>query len=200
VTGGAYGTFVQANVLGPAGISRMRLGATAPAARPADEVKYYDFEQVQSVFPGQGAVPFPDGGFYLESMDSPGGWIASAGDLVRFLTAVDGSPTRPDVISGSSLATMLTPPPTIWEGSDVFYGLGWLVRPNPGNWWHDGSLPGTASFVARVAGDITFAAVFNARQTKVGLDGFQAEIDPSLSLAFQRITGWPAHDLFSTLP
>jgi N-acyl-D-amino-acid deacylase len=196
VAGGTYQGFVQANVLGPAGITRMRLGTTEPVTRPVDEVKYYDFEQVQSVFPGQGTVPFPDGGFYLESMDAHGGWIASAVDLVRFLTAVDGSPTRPDVISSSSLATMLTPPPSIWDGADAFYALGWLVRPNPGNWWHDGSLPGTASFVARIAGDITFAAVFNARQTKVGLDGFQAQIDPSLSLAFQQVTSWPVHDLF----
>jgi hypothetical protein len=41
-------------------------------------------------------VPWPDGGFHLEAMDSHGGLIASAPDLVKFLQAywMNGSPRK----------------------------------------------------------------------------------------------------------
>jgi CubicO group peptidase (beta-lactamase class C family) len=41
VSGNAYDSYVQQDVLGPLGIHRMRLGKTTPSERAADEVAYY---------------------------------------------------------------------------------------------------------------------------------------------------------------
>lgn len=199
VTGQPYETWMQANVMAPAGITRMRLGHSRLAQQAAGEVRYYDPGTAESVWPGEGTVPFAYGGFYLESMDSHGGWLASVIDLAKFLTSVDGGPVRPDLVSGPFLLQMLAAPPGVWTGSSYFYGLGWLVRPDPGNWWHNGSLPGTASFVARYASGITVAAVFNAR-AMVPNSQFESLIDPTLGQALNAVPSWPNGDQFSTFP
>src|SRR4051812_42019309 len=100
-----YGEYVQARVLAPAGIADMRLGRTRLAERAPGKVRYYSppGQALQpSVFVGEGYVPFAYGGFYMEAMDSHGGWLASASDLVRFATAVDGQRgpalLRPDTV------------------------------------------------------------------------------------------------------
>lgn len=199
VTGESYETWVRREVLARAGITRMRIGRSRTADRAAGEVNYYDLQTAPSVFPGQGTVPFPDGGFYLESMDSHGGWIASAVDLAKFLTAVDAADGRPDLVPGPTLFRMLAPPPgNLWQGP-VHYGMGWLVRPIPGNWWHNGSLPGTSSFVARYASGVTVAAVFNARQMTAN-GGFESQVDPGLGQALGAVTSWPSHNLFPQFP
>ena len=191
VTGEPYEDWMQANVMAPAGITDMRIGHSRLAQRAPGEVHYYDPGTAESVFPGEGTVPFAYGGFYLESMDSHGGWIASAIDLVKLATSVDGGTVRPDLVDGASLLQMLAAPPGVWAGSSYFYGLGWLVRPDPGNWWHNGSLPGTASFVARYASGITVAAIFNAR-AMVPNSQFESLIDPTLGQALGAVVSWPA--------
>lgn len=200
VTGGTYEAFVQEAVLAPAGVTRMRLGRSLLADRAPGEVRYYDLATVSSVFPGGGAVPLPYGGFNLEAMDAHGGWIASAVDLMRFMTAVDRFPTRPDVLTPASIDLMTAKPASpLWDGSPVHYGLGWLVRPVEGNWWHGGSLPGTASFLVRTGTEVAWVALFNARAMKPG-STFEAEIDGAMWQALGEVTAWPAHDLFASFP
>jgi N-acyl-D-amino-acid deacylase len=200
ITGGSYEDFVQEAVLAPAGVTRMRLGRSLPADRAPGEVRYYDRATVASVFPEGGAVPFPDGGFYLEAMDAHGGWIASAVDLLRFQTAVDRFPTRPDVLTPASIDLMTAKPASpLWDGSPVHYGLGWLVRPLEGNWWHGGSLPGTASFLVRTGTEVGWVALFNARTMKPGSQ-FEAEIEDAMWEAIGDVTAWPPHDLFTSFP
>lgn len=195
VSGQSYETYVRNAVLAPAGATRMRLGATVAQGRLPEEVRYYHTGSATSVFPGGGAVPWPYGGFYLEAMDAHGGWVGSTVDLLRFLTAVDGFPTRTDVLSPASTTLMAARPPTIWDGSSYHYGMGWAVRPSAGNWWHAGSLPGTTTILVRTGTGLAWAAVFNARQT--GADpGFEGQVDAKLWEAVGGVTEWPAHDLF----
>ncbi|MGE0552633.1 MAG: serine hydrolase domain-containing protein [Gemmatimonadales bacterium] len=199
VTGQDYESYVRGSTLAAAGITRMQVGHSRATERTPGEVTYYDLNTGPSVYPDGGMVPAPDGAFYLESMDSHGGWIASAVDLVKFVTGVDGQDTRPDLIPSALFLPMLSAPPgAIWTGA-VHYGLGWLVRPDPGNWWHNGSLPGTASFVARYANGVTVAAVFNARAMTPS-SAFESQVDPTLGNALGAVSSWPAHDLFSQFP
>ena len=70
---------------------------------------------------------------YAENMariNSTGGWIASALDLVRFATHVDGLAHTPSILRPATIRTMTTP-------STVHprYAHGWGVI--EGNWWHD---------------------------------------------------------------
>ena len=97
VTEKPYAEAVEQLVLRPAGITRMRLGRTAKADRAEGEVCYgmgngkKAAGSVDSVFPDvENRVPAPYGKYHIEAMDAHGGWIASAVDLVRFATWVDG--------------------------------------------------------------------------------------------------------------
>jgi N-acyl-D-amino-acid deacylase len=145
-------------------------------------------------------VSFPYGGFYLEAMDSHGGWVASTIDLLRFLTAVDGLSTRPDVLGPAAIQLMVAPsPPPLWQGSAYHYGMGWLIRPAQGNWWHDGSLPGTTALLVRTGGGLAWAVLFNSRSMVPGSNwaNFHNETDMAIWQAVGQVTDWPAHDLFT---
>ena len=200
ITGESYEEFVQEAVLAPAGVTRMRLGRSLLADRAPGEVRYYDLATVNSVFPGGGAVPLPYGGFNIEAMDAHGGWVASAVDLLRFVTAVDLLPSRPDVLTPASVGLMTAKPASpLWDGSPVHYGLGWLVRPVEGNWWHGGSLPGTSTLLVRTGTKLGWVALFNAR-AMLPNSTFESEIDDAMWEAVNGVTAWPAHDLFPGFP
>jgi CubicO group peptidase (beta-lactamase class C family) len=200
ITGASYEGFVQEAVLAPAGVTRMRLGRSLLADRAPGEVRYYDPATVSAVFPGAGAVPLPYGGFNIEAMDAHGGWIASTVDLLRFETAVDLLPSRPDVLTPASIGLMTAKPASpLWDGSPVHYALGWLVHPVEGNWWHGGSLPGTATIMVRTGTKLAWVALFNAHPTMPNAT-IEAELDDAMWEAVNGVTAWPAHDLFETFP
>lgn len=198
--GGAYVDAAHALVLDPAGASGMHLGRTRPSDRGDDEVAYVDHAGAglaASVFPGDGDVPWPDGGFHLEAMDAHGGWVASAPELIRFVAAVDGFDNRADVLSGASLAAMAARPelPT-WERADAWYGLGWSVRRTAAgeNWWHAGSLPGTSAIVVRRDDGVVWAALTNTRPADAA--AFSEAFDAVMWEAVGEIKVWPPFDLF----
>lgn len=200
VSGQPYEAYVADQVLRPMGITRMRLGRSLLRDRAAGEVRYYDGSaSTTSVFPGGGQVPWPYGGFHLEAMDAHGGWIASVVDLARFITAVDGFATRPDLLRPASIDLMTARPPVVWDGSAYHYGAGWLVRPQQGNWWHNGSLPGTSSLIVRTGTGLAWAVLFNARSMVPG-STFEQEVDPAIWQAVAEVTSWPSHDLFNQYP
>ena len=190
-----YEQYVRTAVLDPAGATRTVVGRTLESGRLPTEVRYYDPATGPSVFPGGGPVPSPYGGFYLEAMDSHGGWVSSTVDLLRFLTAVDGLPSRPDVLTMPSISTMTARPPGVWEGSSGHYGMGWAVRPAQDEWSHGGSLPGTATLLVRTGTGLAWAAAFNARKS-----GFDSQLDTKLREAIAGVTTWPEHDLFGSTP
>ena len=88
VTGKSYEDAAKTLVLAPVGIRRMCLGHTRLEGRVAGEVYYYASPRTRlsrSVFAiDDKDVPSPYGTFYIEAMDSHGGWVASAIDLIRF--------------------------------------------------------------------------------------------------------------------
>lgn len=89
MAGRPYEDYVLENVLLPAGATGMRLGSSLLGNRAEHEVLYYTTPQENttvSAFDGSTPVPWPYGGFAIESMDALGGWIASPSDLLRFLT------------------------------------------------------------------------------------------------------------------
>src|SRR4029077_8832664 len=64
-----------------------------------------------SVFPPVGRkVPLAYGDWCIEAMDSHGGWLASASDLVKFATAFD-APAHSPLLSAGSITEMFAPPP-----------------------------------------------------------------------------------------
>src|SRR5262249_26248633 len=143
--------------------------------RADNEVLYYPYPGqplTTSVFPSvSGLVPWPYGGWYLEAMDSHGAWIASPVDLLRFQVRVDGRATPPDLLQPSSEAEMHANPQVPSCNADgstnptdpgYWYGFGWQVN-QYGNYWHTGSLDGTATEDVIASNGFSWAAFFNTR-------------------------------------
>jgi len=71
-TGLSYEEYIKRIILSPLGITRMQIGHSNLEDRTPGEVTY------------EAKKESPYGSFNLENMDSHGGWIASAPELVRF--------------------------------------------------------------------------------------------------------------------
>lgn len=202
VTGKSYQEYIKQKVFTPLAVSRPILGRTLPAYRLSTEVKYHSQFSAPTVFSSSGAnVPRPYGGWNLENMDSHGGWLASAIDLVRFASSFDDPATCP-ILNSASITTMFGLPENIPPGSytpgDWYYSCGWAVRDWGGgnrNTWHDGSLDGTYTLLVRRGSDKTnWCVLFNQRDDASGLS--YADIDDLLHNAANAVTIWPDHDLF----
>ncbi len=151
VTGQPYGSYVQANILAPCGITTMQIAANKESQRAANEVVYY----------GQ----FSEDPYKLNvtRMDSNAGWIASSTELVQFLNHVAGAPGIPALLKPATIQSMTTPAPAFPQGP-ARYARGWMVSDNgAGNWWHNGSLPGSTTIMVRTATGMCWAALTNTR-------------------------------------
>jgi N-acyl-D-amino-acid deacylase len=204
VTGRPYESYVQAEVLRPAGIARMRIGRSLLEGRAEGEARYYDYprgRQVRSVFStGPQYVPEPYGGFHLEAMAAHGGWIASAIDLVRFALAVDRRSPPPDVLQPATIALMVAPPPLAeQERASSYYALGWEVEQgrNGTYWFHAGGLPGTRTWLFRTDDGFVGAVLLNGSANAGGL---QPDLFTALERTTYGINRWPTHDLFERYP
>ena len=201
ITGQNYTTWVQENVLAPIGVKDMRQGISRAEGRAAGEVKYYmpDHGLTDGETPTE-----PYTGFYLEAMDSHGGWLASAVDLARYAAALDDS-TRVSWLSAEARRALYqAPAPPASRKPDgsleaTYYGCGWMVRPvgtsGRGNYWHTGSLPGTFTLLVRRHDGLTWAILLNQRSSDPKLS--DRDIDPALHEAADSVAEWPTHDLFS---
>ncbi len=207
VTGRPYEQHLRERILAPIGIKRMRLGASLEGRQAEDEVRYFmaDNSKTKSVFPGTPeTVPWPYGGFHLEAMDAHGGWIASAVDLARFAAALD-DPQHSPLLKPDTFQMMYAPPPApvsrtpAGSLADHYYGCGWMVRPvdlgAAHNYWHTGSLPGTASLLVRRSDGLSWAVLFNQRSEDDALP--DSAIDPALHRAAAAVRQWPLEDLFT---
>ncbi|MGC1362149.1 MAG: serine hydrolase domain-containing protein, partial [Silvibacterium sp.] len=151
VTGQSYAAYVQANILAPCGITDMKIAENKLKERAPNEVVYY----------GQyGEDPYK---MNVTRMDSHGGWIASSTDMVMFLDHVAGAPNIPALLKPATIRMMTTPAPA-YPQSPARYARGWMVRNNgAGNWWHNGSLPGTTTIMVRTSTGLCWAALTNTR-------------------------------------
>jgi CubicO group peptidase (beta-lactamase class C family) len=201
VTGQRYADYVQRAVLQPLGIRGMRLGRSLPQDQALGEVHYYqpDDGEVPSVFSRTGTkVPYPYGGFYLEAMDSHGGWLASAVDLARFAAAMDTG--KPALLRPATVKRMYErPPPPVAQGESAWYAAGWMVRPvgteGKANCWHAGRLSGTYTLLVRRHDGLSWVVLFN--QNSMDPKNLpDEEIDRLLHKAANAVKEWPGHDLF----
>lgn len=199
VTNRRYDEFVFTEVLAPLGVERMRLGRTVLTDRAPGEVRYYDYagaSLIDSLMPsirGKVAVPY-SGVLPLESVDSVGAWIASAADIARIFTMLDGS-RQPAVLSASSIQEMALRP-VFGPAGPEYYGLGIAVvaTGNGQAWWHNGGLPGTRAFAIRTPAGYTWAALFNSRpRDDSSFDGYLSAIFVPEALDSVK---WPDVDLF----
>ncbi len=169
VSGRPYADFVHDAVLRRCGITTMRIGGNTLAQRGRGEV----------VYAGQDRNPY---GMNVTRMDSHGGWIASASDLVRFLMHVDGRAETP-ILRPDALAAMTAPSPV-----NRGYARGWAVNAR-NTWWHNGSLPGTSSIMVRTQRGFCWAALANSRRPHPDSVG---ALDQMMWAMIGAVKGWSA--------
>jgi N-acyl-D-amino-acid deacylase len=203
ITGERYEPYVRGKMLAPIGIQKMQIGCSLRAGQVPGEVCYYskkEEDRGENVFGEKGVrVPWPYGGFHLEAMDAHGGWIASVIDLARFAAALD-DPEHSPLLQRTTFDQMYAPPaPPVSREADGtklkerYYACGWSVRPvgagGRANYAHDGSLPGTATYLVRRHDGLSWAACFNQRSEDKNLP--DKAIDAGLHRAADRVTVWP---------
>jgi N-acyl-D-amino-acid deacylase len=203
VTGQSYEAYVKEQVLKPAGVTRMKIGATLTTAE--GEVRYYDrgAKKEPSVFAPEGKpvkVPMPYGVWSLEAMDAHGGWIASAPDLLRFASIADGR--LPGVLGKQSIETMFALPDLkehdlkekSTDGKPLrYYGCGWAVRvvgPGKINTFHSGGLQGTSTLLVRRYDGLSWAVLLNSDFTADG-GWLVSNADPLMHAAAAKVKAWP---------
>jgi CubicO group peptidase (beta-lactamase class C family) len=152
ITSQPYAAYVQNNVLARCGIGDMQIAGNKLDQRAPNEVVYV----------GQYSEnPY---NMNIARMDSHGGWIATPTDLVRFLNHVTGFSGTPGLLKPETIRIMTTPTPAYSQSSPAKYARGWMVRNDGlGNWWHNGSLPGTTTIMVRTSTGLCWAALANTR-------------------------------------
>ncbi len=144
VTGEDYETWMQDNVLGPAGCSDMHLAKNYYEERYPGECRYHSHA-------GDDMVPcFEDdsvlvercyGGSDITALKGAGGWVCSVPELLLFVASIDGRPEAPDILTAGSVERMTAPT------DEVTYGLGWNDCSPEGVWTRSGTLSGTSALV-----------------------------------------------------
>jgi N-acyl-D-amino-acid deacylase len=200
VSGKSYHDYVRQEVLAPLGAHDTQLGRTLLAGRLPHEVRYDAGDRKGNAVLGPQLgkpVPLPYGAWCLEAMDSHGGWVATAADLVRFAEAFD-HPDRCKVLNARSIETMFARPPgeagfDKGKPREVYYACGWSVRPygkDSRNTWHTGSLDGTSTILVRRTDGLTWAVLFNSRDGGKGGEP-ASEIDSLVHKAADAVKNWP---------
>ena len=124
-------------------------------------------------------------------------------DLVRFACAFDDPQTCP-ILSSDSIAAMYTRPPGLaghdeqGKPKDVYYSLGWLIRDLPNgqrNYWHTGSLSGTATLMVRRYDGRHFAVLFNTRSSPE-LAHLGRAIEERIHPLIRDTSNWPEGNQF----
>jgi CubicO group peptidase (beta-lactamase class C family) len=176
VTGLSYEDAVRAQVLGPCGISSMRISGNTLSERAPNEVVYYNQDE-------DGSSPYE---MNVRRMDSHGGWLATPTHLVRFLVHVDKFPTKPDILRPDTIEIMTTA-----SAASPGYAKGWNVNKHD-NWWHTGSLPGTTTIMVRTSQQFCWAALTNTRAP----GDLGGDLDRLIWEMTGKITCWPDKDIF----
>lgn len=193
VSGMSYVDYVQSKIFNPLNIHDTQLGFNLEENKLTHEVSYYDYPgagTANSIYDNSTQVSWPYGGFNLEFMDAHGGWVSSAESLVKFVCGIDQFSSRPDILDNASLDTLTQPSP-----NNPNYALGIQVNQN-GNWWHNGSLPGTTSEIVRNGnGKLNWAILLNTRDQAGNIN---TATDLLVWNVLPSISSWPSHDLFDT--
>ncbi len=147
VTGKTYVNYLKEDLLPATGGTQTDMAGRTEADRKTNEVKYYgQHNDAPYVY----TIAFP-------RRDADGGLISTAPDLLRLITAVDGFPSRPDILSTPSINQFTATP------AFSTYALGIAMWPAQQVWYNYGSLPGTRTGFMRHNNGMSAALLLNSR-------------------------------------
>lgn len=187
-----YEEYVQAHVLNPAGVFDMHLGRSLQKDRLPNEVNYYEQSNAIkiSAFDGSGKTVFrSNGGNNLEVLGGAGAWVASGAELIKFMMAIDGDDTLPDILSKKSVKYMTTP------NRLGHSPIGWKGTRGNGTWWRTGTLAGSSALLKHNSNGLSYVIITNS-STWRGSD-FTKDLSVLMTRFLRSVKQWPEHDLFN---
>jgi hypothetical protein len=130
--------------------------------------------------------------------DGMGSLEASALDMIKFLTAIDGTRTKP-FLSKKMFDAMLAPPapPVELPRNGRHFGLGWdtASRDSQGAAYSKGGgVPGVRTYIAHMPNNVDFVFFFNGSGTNKAVTGQTAR---TLKSALADVRNWPDIDQFT---
>jgi len=188
-SGQDFESYVNQHVMFPMGIRSNRL---------EPERGRYLANEAHRYAPMLKALPggHPNG----ELTGSLGSWESSVVDMSKFLTAVDGTRTKP-FLSKASFDAMVAPvpPPVPVRENGSTFGLGWdsvKASPEGVQFAKNGGVPGVHTYIEHLPNNIDWVVFFNgtgiSEKPNVLVSAMKA-----MHQAFPGVTDWPAVDLFT---
>lgn len=193
VSGQPYDRYVLENVLKPMGIGS--------AGMHGLDGKYVAKEACRHLAGSLTVLP----PMRLPMAAATGGWIASAVDMARFLTSLDGSRGQP-VLKEKTWQTMLLPPPPPLKprSNGSYFGLGWdsvMVKGPAVTYSKSGSNPGMRTFMKRLPNGVNWALLYNASMEFDPVDTkLLASTVQEVHHLVEGFTKYPDIDLFKEYP
>jgi CubicO group peptidase (beta-lactamase class C family) len=186
-----YEDFVILNLLKPSGIHDMHIGKSFYQEKFPNEVTYYNNDTSLTTYSFNGSgdlVPLYYGGNNIELLGAAGGWVASAPELAKLLTVLDGFDWQKDILKSETLEMMVN--------QDIAdYGLfGWRGKDQYGTWWRTGYLNGSTAMVVRQQNGLNWVILLNTsthRQSRI-----QRYTSSMMFNAISDVTLWPYLNLF----
>lgn len=189
VSGVDYESYVQENILRPAGCYDIHIGASYQRDKAPNEVSYYEVKEAKPInsFDGKDQpVMRSDGGNNIPLLGAAGGWVASPVELLRFVAAIDSDPTKADILSRESIEKMTF-------DSKRYKPIGWATV-NGKTWIRTGSMAGTSAIVKRQGNGYTWVLVVN-KSPWIGYK-FNNYASSTITRSLSKIKNLPRRDLF----
>jgi N-acyl-D-amino-acid deacylase len=204
ISGQTYESYVRDHVLAPASINAMSIGRPHVSGRLPGEAKYYAYTGaplVDSLYAGEGKVTIP---YCCDPLayEGAGGWVGSAVDMTRLMTALDGSRVQ-GLLSADSKAQMLANPhlphvPDADEPAGSWWGLGVNVGPDPNRYGHGGIMGGSRSLLVHDERGYVMAIVANT--SPLDTTGFSAALADAVVKPLVNGLQGSAQDLYPQYP
>ena len=161
-SGMPYEKYVKEHVLHPAGVKTASL-VPLNAGYFKNEARRYLAGREEELPPWR-----------QKYSDAAGGWVASAVDMARFLTALDGSRGKP-ILADAALQQMIALPPKPMgvRADGTHIGLGWdtvVTKDKEYGYFKDGMWYGMRSFMRRQTNGVVSVLLFNASMQPDSLD------------------------------
>lgn len=140
-----YGSWMQENILKPAGCMNFRLANNYLEERYPNESRYHmqeNDELVPSFTGSADSVVRCYGGNDIRALKGAGAWVCSSAELARFVASIDGKPGIRDILGKKSVEMMTK------ESEDHKFGLGWNRVSEQDGWLRTGSISGTSAIIA----------------------------------------------------
>ena len=191
-SGMPYQDYVVMNLLKPIGIHDMHIGKSYYHEKYPNEVRYHSSAGVLTVRATDGSgeiVPKYYGGNDMELLGPAGGWVASAPELVKFMTAIDGFDGLPDILASETISMMSDPN---IAGKGLY---GWKGSDRYGTWSRSGYLSGSSAFIVRQNNGVNWVVMTNTSTYKESR--IQRQVSRLMFGSVGKVEQWPAIDLFT---